>query len=63
VLVAPWHLIGKKTTSEKLRSFVEQGGTLLLETGFGKFDERYYVNPVIPGNGLDEAFGYRRRRA
>jgi beta-galactosidase len=61
VLAAPWHLIGKRATCEALRTFVEQGGTLILESAFAKFDERYYINPVIPGNDLAEVFGYREK--
>ena len=63
VLIAPWHLLGKKQTCEQLRGFVEQGGTLVLETGFGLFDERFIYNPVIPPNGLHEAFGYREKES
>jgi beta-galactosidase len=61
VLVLPWHLIGKKATCESLRRYVEQGGTLILETAFSRFDEHYSFNPVIPGHGLDEVFGYREQ--
>lgn len=59
VLIAPWHLVGKKGTCEHLLRFVEGGGTLIIETGFGLFDERFYYNPVVPPYGLDQAFGYR----
>jgi beta-galactosidase len=59
VLIVPWHLIGKKQTCEQLRHFVEGGGTLIVETGFGLFDERFYYNPVVPPYGLDQVFGYR----
>lgn len=63
VLIVPWHLIGKKQTCEQLRRFVEAGGTLVLETAFGLFDERCFYNPVIPPFGLDEAFGYRENES
>ena len=59
VIIAPWHLIGKKSTLDYLRHFVEDGGTLLIETGFGMYDERFYYNPVVPPEGLDQLFGYR----
>jgi len=59
VIIAPWHLIGKKETCDQLRSFVERGGTLITETGFGLFDERFYYNPVVPPHALDQVFGYR----
>jgi beta-galactosidase GanA len=60
-LIVPWHLIGKKQTCEDLRGYVEKGGTLILETSFGLFDERCFYNPVIPPWGLAEAFGYREK--
>jgi beta-galactosidase GanA len=63
VLIVPWHLIGKKQTCEQLRQFVETGGTLVLETAFGLFDERTFYNPVVPPFGLDEAFGYRENES
>ncbi len=59
VIVVPWHLIGKKETCDLLQRFVEAGGTLILETAFGLFDEHTLYNPVVPPHGLAEAFGYR----
>ncbi len=61
VIVAPWHLMGKKETCEALRGYVEGGGTLILETSFGQFDERFFYNPIVPPYGLAEAFGYREK--
>ena len=63
VVIAPWHLIGKQHTCEQLRRFVEDGGTLMIETGFGLFDENLYYNPIVPPFGLDQLFGYREREA
>jgi len=63
VVIAPWHLIGKSGTCEQLRRFVENGGTLILETSFGLFDENFYFNPTVPPLGLDELFGYREGEA
>ena len=63
VLIVPWHLVGKKETCEQLRRFVETGGTLILETAFGLFDERTFYNPVVPPHGLAEAFGYREQES
>lgn len=63
VVIVPWHLIGKKDTCDQLRHFVEKGGTLILETAFGMFDEKCFFNPVIPPYGLAEAFGYREEES
>jgi len=63
IVIAPWHLIGKKETCNQLRHFVEQGGTLILETAFGMFDEKCVFNPVIPPHGLAEAFGYQEEES
>ena len=63
VLIVPWHLVGKKETCEALVRFVEAGGTLVLETGFGMFDEHCLYNPVIPPYGLAEFFGYREKES
>ncbi len=59
VLIAPWHLVGKASTCQALRKLVESGCTLILETGTGLFDERFFSNMVVPPNDLAEAFGYR----
>src|ERR1700722_8155196 len=63
VIIAPWHLIGKQETCDRLRQFVEAGGTLLLETGFASYDEHMVYNPVVPAFGLAEAFGYREQES
>jgi hypothetical protein len=42
---------------------VEAGGTLIVETAFGLYDERFYLNPVVPPWGLAEAFGYREQES
>jgi hypothetical protein len=63
VVIVPWHLIGKKETCEGLRRYVEAGGTLILETALGLFDERFYANPIVPPHGLAEAFGYREKES
>ena len=59
VLVVPWGLVGKKDTCERLKSFVAGGGTLILQSTFGAYDETLYCNPIIPPHGLDEVFGFR----
>ena len=61
VLIVPWHPIGKPQTGKALRAYAESGGTLILESPYGLFDERFYYNPVIP-QGLTEVFGYREKQ-
>jgi len=56
-------LIGKKETCQALQHFAEAGGTLILETSFGLYDERFYANPVVPPYGLSEAFGYQEKES
>ncbi len=63
LIIAPWHLMGKADTCAALRHFVESGGTLILESAFGRFDERCFYNPVVPPYGLAEAFGYREKES
>ena len=63
VVIVPWHPIGKKETCESLHRFAASGGTLILETAFGLFDERSYYNPVVPPHGLHQAFGYREEQS
>jgi beta-galactosidase GanA len=63
VIIAPWHLIGKKDTCDHLRRFVESGGALLLETGFASYDEHMVYNPIVPAFGLADAFGYREQES
>ncbi len=63
VIIAPWHLIGKKDTCDRLHEFVEAGGTLLIETGFGTYDDHMVFNPVVPPFGLADVFGYREQES
>jgi beta-galactosidase GanA len=63
LIIVPWHLIGKKETCDHLRNFVEEGGTLLLETGFCSYDDHMVYNPIVPAFGLAEVFGYREQES
>jgi Beta-galactosidase trimerisation domain len=56
-------LIGKKETCDRLQEFVEAGGTLLIETGFGTYDQHMVFNPVVPPFGLSDVFGYREQES
>ena len=63
LIIAPWHLIGKQETCDRLRQFVEAGGILVLETGFASYDEHMVYNPIVPAYGLADAFGYREQES
>ena len=63
VIIAPWHLIGKQETCDRLRRIRREWRTLLLETGFASYDEHMVYNPVVPAFGLAEAFGYREQES
>lgn len=63
LVIVPWHLIGKKETCDRLRQFVEAGGTLVLETGFASYDEHMVYSPIVPACGLADIFGYREQES
>jgi beta-galactosidase len=63
LIIAPWHLIGKKETCDQLRQFVEAGGALVVETGFASYDEHMVYNPIVPACGLADTFGYREQES
>jgi len=58
LLIVPWYLLGKQDTLAKLRTFLERGGTLLLEARFGLFDDALFHHAHVPPAGLVELFGY-----
>ena len=49
----------KQETVAKLRSYVEQGGTLMSEGLPAYFGDHGHVGTVQPNYGLDEVFGAR----
>jgi beta-galactosidase len=63
VLIVPWNLMPSRETIEQCRRFVERGGTLLLESGFGLFDEQAVLNPHVPPGGLVQAFGFEEKES
>jgi len=58
VLIVPWHLAGKRETCEKLLRCAAAGATVILETAFGLYDERFFQNPRVPPHGLAETLRY-----
>jgi beta-galactosidase len=58
-LYLPYPVMLSQETADKLRAWVEAGGTLVAEGCPGYFDDRGHVGPVQPNLGLDELFGVR----
>ena len=58
-LYLPFPVMLKQETADRLRSWVEAGGTLVAEGCPGYWGDRAHVGTVQPNLGLDEMFGAR----
>ncbi len=64
VLVAPFPYWLSADVADRLRAWVEAGGTLIGEAYFGGWDvENGRHHTTLPGYGLHEVFGVRQRNA
>ena len=61
IIYLPYPVMLKKVTVAKLRSYVEQGGTLISEGLPGYFGDQGRAGPTQPNNGMDKLFGARER--
>jgi beta-galactosidase len=59
LLVVPYPVMMAGADIKKLISYVESGGTLVVEARCGWIDERGFSAAVIPGGGLHEVLGCR----
>ncbi len=59
VLYLPLPLMLNQATADRLRAWVEGGGTLIAEGCPGYFGDHGHVGTVQPNLGLDELFGAR----
>ena len=59
VLYLPFPAMLSQATADRLRSWVQAGGTLISEGCPGYFGDRGHVGTVQPNLGLDEVFGCR----
>lgn len=62
VVYLPFAYTLSRREGSKLRSYVEDGGTLYAETFCGFKDERTFLYETVPGAGLDEVLHCRQRR-
>ena len=59
VLYLPFPVMLTQDTADRLREWVEKGGTLIAEGCPGYFGDRGHVGPTQPNLGLDELFGVK----
>jgi len=59
VLYLPFPVMLAQDTADRLRAWVENGGTLVVEGCPGYFGDRGHVGPTQPNLGLDELFGVK----
>jgi beta-galactosidase len=59
LLYLPFPIMLTQETADKLRSWVERGGTLISEGCPGYFGDRGHVGTIQPNLGLREVFGAR----
>ena len=59
MLYLPFPLMLSRATAERLRAWVEAGGTLIAEGCPGYFGDHGHVGTVQPNHGLDALFGAR----
>ena len=55
--VLPWPYMLEQKSVDRLREWVEQGGTLISEAAPAHFIDNAYCSMRVPGLGLDEVFG------
>jgi beta-galactosidase len=61
ILFVPYPVMLSKQTAEAIKQFVAGGGTAVAEARLAWNDERGFASNIIPGFGLDEAFGAREK--
>jgi beta-galactosidase len=59
IVYLPYPVMLRRETADKLRQYVQQGGTLISEGLPGYFGDHGHVGVVQPNYGLDEVFGAR----
>jgi beta-galactosidase len=62
LVFVPYPLMFTESFANQLKSFVDEGGTLVVEARCGWNDDRGFAQDVIPGFGLDQVFQVREGR-
>ena len=57
VIIVPSPYAIESTFAAQLKTFVEQGGTLISDPFFGSFEDTFKMSYHVPGFGFDEVFG------
>ena len=57
VVIVPFYPLLVPSTAEKIRAFVEAGGLLIAEAGFGLYDDHGMAQTEVPPYGLVEVTG------
>jgi len=57
LVILPTAIAIDPTFANKLRSYIENGGTVLSEHSFGLFNETFKMSYQVPGYGFAEVFG------
>ena len=61
IIFVPFSPRISSSSAEKMKKFVHQGGTLILEGSSGQFDDAIRVTEQVPAYGLSEMFGCTRK--
>lgn len=59
IIIVPFHLLTKMETVIELKEYVKRGGTVLIESCFGLYNEKGVVNDNVPPHGFEEVAGLR----
>lgn len=63
VLIAPMCMIMRQDIADKIKKFVAEGGILISDARMGLFDERGFLQPILPSFGLHEVAGLREEES
>lgn len=62
VLYLPIPIMLTVPLAQKIKAYVQAGGTVISEGGLGSYDHRTWFSPTIPGGGLEEVFSVKEEQ-